>query len=129
MSTLPRIDVLVVEDDHALSELITRAIRRNDLSTDVAGDVVEATRLLARSRYKVVILDLMLPDGSGFEVLEYMKREGVAPNVIVITAADGALLVRLDRSAVKTVMFKPIDAEHLASYVHTLTLDRSRDGV
>lgn len=55
MPKAPRIDVLVVEDDRPLSELLTRAIRRNDLATDVAGDVLEAKRLLARNQYKVIL--------------------------------------------------------------------------
>lgn len=59
MSVPSPLDVLVVGDDVLPSALI-RAIRQHDLSTDTAGTLVEAKRLLARSSYKVVVLDVQL---------------------------------------------------------------------
>ena len=64
MSSIPPLDVLVVENDRALAELLLRALHRAQLTTDVAGAVTEAKRLLARGSYKVLVLELILPDGT-----------------------------------------------------------------
>ena len=123
MSVAPSLDVLVVEDDRALSELLVRSLHAASLTTDVAGDVIEAKRLLARGSYKVLVLDLILPDGTGFDVLGFIKAEKLAPlQIVVITAADGSLLMKIDRSMVKTVIFKPLNVEHLVASVRLLAL-------
>jgi DNA-binding response OmpR family regulator len=68
----------------------------------------------------------MLPDGTGFDVLDFIRAGKLPPlNIIVITAADGSLLVRLDRSMVKTVMFKPIVLDLFIATVRTLASDQS----
>lgn len=122
----PSLDVLVVEDDRALSELLVRSLHAARLTTDAAGDVAEAKRLLSRGSYAVLVLDLMLPDGTGFDVLDFIRAGKLPPlNIIVITAADGSLLVRLDRSMVKTVMFKPIVLDLFIATVRTLASDQS----
>ena len=120
------VDVLIVEDDQPLSDLLARALQRVDLTTDVAGDVAEAKRLLARGSYRVLVLDLILPDGTGFDILEFIKTQTLPPlQIIVITAAEPSLLVRLDRSMVKNVIFKPLDIQHFAASVRVLAADRS----
>src|SRR5436309_3248079 len=113
MSVPPPLDVLVVEDDRLTCELLVHAIHEEGLTTDVAGTVVEAKRLLARGSYRVVVLDLILPDGTGFDVLEFIRTENLLPlPIIVTTAADASLLMRLDRTMVKSIMFKPLDTQH-----------------
>jgi len=124
MSIAYRPDVLIVEDDRALLSVLVQSLHNVDLTTDVAGDVVEAKRLLAREAYAVVVLDLVLPDGSGVDVLDYIKAQKIAPtNILAITAADAFLLARVDRSLVKTIMFKPIDVAHFVASVRALLRD------
>jgi DNA-binding response OmpR family regulator len=123
MSVAPSLDVLVVEDDRALSELLVRSLHAAHFTTDVAGDVAEAKRLLSRGSYAVLVLDLMLPDGTGFDVLDFIKSEKLPPlQIVVITAADRSLLTRIDRSMVKTVMFKPIALDSFVATVRSLAL-------
>src|SRR5947209_20238913 len=127
MSVAPSLDVLVVEDDRALSELLVRSLHAASFTTDVAGDVVEAKRLLSRGSYAVLVLDLILPDGTGFDVLDFIKVGELPPvNIVVITAAEGSLLTRLDRSLVKTVMFKPIALDHFVATVSALAFGQPK---
>jgi DNA-binding response OmpR family regulator len=120
------IDVLVVEDDRGLSDLLAHALRRAGLTIAVASDVVGAKRLLARGRYKVLVLDLMLPDGTGFDILSLIKAESVLPpQIMVMPAADASLLEGFDRSVVKTVTVKPFDVEHLVASVRILARDQA----
>jgi DNA-binding response OmpR family regulator len=125
MVAIPSVDLLVVEDDRSLSEQLLHSLRDKDRTRDFAADVVEAKRLLARRTYRVVVLDLVLPDGTGFDVLDSIRVEKRSPMHLVVLTADASQLVHLDRSAVKTVMFKPLDVERPAGYVQLLTRDRS----
>jgi len=126
MSILPSVDVLVVEDDHLSSKLLLHVLRSADLTTDVAGTVVEAERLLARGSYRVLVLDLNLPDGTGSDVLAFIKSEHLpAMHIMVVTAADPANLAGLDRTMVKSVMFKPLDMRHFIDAVRAMALDRT----
>jgi DNA-binding response OmpR family regulator len=126
MSLFPGIDVLIVEDDRPLSDMLAWAIQRDGLTTDVAGDVAEAKRLLARGSYKVLVLDLLLPDGTGFDLLDFMRAEKLPRlQIVVITAADASLLVKIDRSLVKSVTFKPLDVEQFVASVRSLAGDHS----
>jgi len=117
-----KLDVLIVEDDDVLCRTLIHVARKKNLSVDCAGDVTEAKRLLARRDYKTLILDLMLPDGTAYDILDFMKA-GELPtmNVLVITAAEPAALARIDRSVVRTVMFKPLNLEHFAGYIHMVS--------
>jgi DNA-binding response OmpR family regulator len=126
MTKAPDIDVLIVEDDSALSQMLVHAIQRAGLTTDIAGDTVEAKRLLSRGNYRVLVLDLILPDGTGFDILAFIRSEQLpVPQVLVLTAADASLLVKLDRTLVKTVTFKPFNVEQLVSTVQLLARDQT----
>lgn len=120
-TAIPGVEVLLVEDDAVTSTLIVDALHGRQLTTDVAGDVVEAKRLLSRGAYTVIIVDLLLADGTGSEVIDFIKSaRPTATHVVAVTAADPPLLERIDRSTVKTLFFKPLNPEHLASYIQTL---------
>jgi two-component system response regulator RegA len=132
MNSLAEIDVLVVEDSVAVSATIAHALQQKGLTTDVAGDVTEAKRLLSRMRYKAMILDLVLPDGRGGDVLEFI-RTAELPRlpVIVITGSfsDGSVFANLDRSMVKSILFKPNDPQDVADFVYRLTRPTSTNPI
>src|SRR3954454_20369175 len=78
-------DVLVVDDDEATREIVQRHLRRAGYSTAEARDGEEAllrTRVLAPA---VIILDLLMPNVYGFEVLRTMRQEGIKTPVLVLT--------------------------------------------
>jgi CheY-like chemotaxis protein len=78
-------DVLVVDDDEATREIVTRHLRRAGYSTVEARDGEEAllrTRVLMPG---LVILDLLMPNVDGFEVLRTMRSEGIHTPIVVLT--------------------------------------------
>jgi len=92
--------------------------------------VLEAKRLLTRGRYKVLVLDLLLPDGTGIDVLHFIKSEKAPPPQIIVTtaASDASLLAQIDRSLVKHVTFKPLDIAAVVSTIRRLARDQARRG-
>ena len=78
--------ILVVEDEPAIAESVAYALQRDGFSVQVAGTRAEAEVLAPN--VALVILDLMLPDGSGFDLLGKMRREGQRTPVIVLSSRD-----------------------------------------
>ena len=116
--------VLLVEDDVTLGKSLARAVAAKGLDVDSADTVAGAKQKLSERRYHVLVLDLILPDGSGHAVIEYLKSRTppVEMQVVIITAANADRLSGLDRSIVKSILFKPLNVENLAAYVHVLSL-------
>ncbi len=78
--------VLVVEDEPAIAESLAYSLRREGYVVETAGDLAEADPKVALA--DLVILDLMLPDGSGFDLLASMRRRDNPPAVIILSSRD-----------------------------------------
>ena len=79
--------ILVVEDERALCETIVRSLRRLAYSVDPCYDGDTAIDLLGSERYDLVLLDLNLPEVSGFQICRDIKQRSALP-VLVLTSRD-----------------------------------------
>lgn len=80
--------ILIVEDDASLSEIIHRALVAEGYVVETASTFFEADSKLAGYSYDCILLDVMLPDGSGLHLLEHLRALGKRENVIIISARD-----------------------------------------
>ncbi len=82
--------LLVLEDDQSLIDGLRYALQKNGFEVTVVRTVREAEDALAafRNRYDLLLLDVALPDGTGFEVCERVRRDGSRIPIIFLTAAD-----------------------------------------
>ncbi|WP_281249437.1 response regulator transcription factor [Lentzea xinjiangensis] len=80
--------VLVVDDESTLAELMTLALRMEKWDVRTALDGRTAVRTAREFRPDVVVLDVMLPDFDGFEVLRRMRVESPVLPVLFLTAKD-----------------------------------------
>ncbi len=80
--------ILLVEDDPVIQLSLTTILRRDGYTIDTARNLAEARQLIASRRPRVILLDLGLPDGSGFELLKWLTKEPDRPLIIVTTAND-----------------------------------------
>ncbi len=116
--------VLIVEDDVGVVHGLVRGLHRAGFETSLASDGSEAITRILRERFDLVLLDLMLPERSGFEVLE-----AVAPRVsipILVLSAQSELPARLRSFASGAVDFvpKPFFVEELVARIRArLALD------
>ena len=116
-------DVLVVEDKESLRIMLRKTLEVRGYSVDEAGDAYEAKRRLSASRYLVVLTDLRLPAGSGFDVLQAAQESDPEMPVVVMTAfgtVDEA--VRAMKEGAADFLTKPVDTDHLM-----VLLDRAID--
>jgi two-component system OmpR family response regulator len=81
--------LLVVEDEQTILELLSGSLRYAGFDVVTAASGTEALRAVAASRPDLVLLDVMMPDGDGFEVVRRMRSSGPYPPVIFLTARDG----------------------------------------
>lgn len=129
MSNTSHLPILVTEDDPSIRKLIATALRRRRLQVEVATNGEEALRLLQEREWFVLILDLMMPSVTGWEVIAWLSknRERKPNTVIVVSAADRNLLQDLDPTVVNAVIFKPFDVMQLSSYVKASCELRGQD--
>jgi DNA-binding response OmpR family regulator len=78
--------VLIVEDEPVLAQGLAEALGYQGYDCVVAADGRQALDLARRGRFDVLLLDLMLPHLSGFEVIEILRREGNKVPTIILTA-------------------------------------------
>lgn len=76
--------ILVVDDEIAIQELLKYNLEQEGYKVACAGDGEEALELLIKNRYDLVILDLMLPGISGFEVCRKMRTQSSLAGIPVI---------------------------------------------
>src|SRR5262245_35192693 len=78
--------VLIVEDEAALARGLADALRYQGFACDVAGDGPAGYEAARKGRFDVILLDVMLPELSGFEVIRRLRAEGNRTPTILLTA-------------------------------------------
>lgn len=81
--------VLVVDDEPTISEVVARYLERAGYATATAGDGIEALRLAGECDPDLVVLDLMLPELNGFEVLRRLQADGEERTPVILLTAKG----------------------------------------
>jgi DNA-binding response OmpR family regulator len=113
------IRVLLVEDDHGLRQTLADILRVAGMNVNTAADSSDAFRMLARRRYDVAIVDLvLLPGPSGIDVIRHIKSSSPTTRVFACTAyTRGELLDDVRALGVDEVLFKPVDPGLLAKLI------------
>jgi adenylate cyclase len=111
---MPR--VLVADDDAVIREILTSVLEQQSLHVDCAEDGRQALELMRENQYSVVLLDLLMPEMNGFEVLENLDDD-LRPVVLVVTGADQSTVAELDSRIVHGIVRKPFDPQELAALV------------
>jgi two-component system, OmpR family, response regulator len=122
-------DLLVVDDEPFLRDAVAASLRFLGFEVTTAESAADALRLTRDRPFDLVVLDVMLPDGDGFDVVRRLRRDGCAVPVIFLTARD----TEADKVTGLTLggddyMTKPFGLEELAARIRTV-LRRTRPGV
>jgi DNA-binding response OmpR family regulator len=115
-------DVLIVEDDRVLSEQLADALREEGYTVATAPDGRAAIELVRKGRVGVMILDLMLPVMSGWEVLDAFKTSPdlVRMPTLIMTAVSNA-----HRAQGGPVFLKPLNLSSLLRAVRAYLGERA----
>jgi len=124
---LGRRTVLLVEDEEAITTPLQEALEREGFDTRVARTAGEALAAAREEEPDVVLLDVMLPDGSGFDVCRELRRDSRVPIIMVTARGDEAdRIVGLELGADDYVT-KPFSAREVAARIRAV-LRRVEDG-
>ena len=118
--------ILVVEDDKNLRRLMTTALAQNGFNPLAASDAQEALNLLESQAVELMLLDVMMPGMSGFELVRTLRGAGYLFPVMLVTARETLLDKQTGFLAgADDYMVKPIDLGEMMLRVRAL-LRRAR---
>jgi two-component system, OmpR family, response regulator len=113
--------LLVIEDDSALSEVLTYSLRQVGYAVDRVDDGAAADTMLRHERFDLIVLDLGLPKLDGLEVLRHLRAQESPTPVLILSArdADEQRVQGLDYGA-DDYMVKPFSINELVARVRAL---------
>ena len=116
----PKRTVLLVEDEESITAPLAEALGREGFDTKIAGTVSESLDLAKRFRPDLVLLDVMLPDGSGYDVCRELRRTSQVP-IIMLTARgeEADRIVGLELGADDYVV-KPFSAREVVARIRAV---------
>lgn len=80
--------ILIIEDEPSLREIMQRALVQERHVVETASTYSEADAKIAAYSYDCILLDIMLPDGNGLQLLKHLKELRKRENIIIISARD-----------------------------------------
>ena len=80
--------LLIIDDEPAITETLETKFRKEGFSTFIADSAEEGMRLFKRVKPDLIILDIMLPNRSGFDLCKAIRKENATPIVFVSARAD-----------------------------------------
>jgi len=110
--------ILLIEDDPVLRRNIKRGLSEQDYLVLVAGDLETARQFIVKADINLVLLDLGLPDGSGYDFLSEFRNSHPTTPILIMTARDKVLdkIRGLDLGA-DDYMVKPFDFQELSARI------------
>jgi DNA-binding response OmpR family regulator len=121
--------ILIVEDEQALSELISTYLNSEHYVCEIAADFSTAMKKIMHYDYACIILDINLPGGSGLNILKELKANKKTEGVLIISARNSLddKLIGLNSGA-DDYLIKPFHLPELAARVSAIIRRKSFEG-
>lgn len=118
--------VLLIEDDRAAAQNIELVLKHENMVVDVADYGEEGLDLARNYDYDIIVLDIMLPDMTGYEVLKKIRGSKNTTPVLILSGLSGAdKKVQGLTSGADDYLTKPFDRQELVARINAIVL-RSR---
>jgi DNA-binding response OmpR family regulator len=121
--------ILIIEDEPSMRELIQRTLLKERFVVEAVGTYFDALDKIELYDYDCLLLDIMLPDGSGLKLLQKLKALKKKENVIIISAKDSLddKIAGLELGA-DDYLPKPFHIAELVARVRSVLRRKHRDG-
>ncbi len=111
--------ILIIEDEGSIAEMTKLCLSKNGYYCETACDGETATKLIEAKHYDLILLDIMLPDMDGFELMEYINQYKT-PVIFVTAKIAVADRVRGLKLGAEDYIIKPFDIAELLARVETV---------
>ena len=78
--------VLIIEDEYSLADAISETLKKENFAVEIISDGEEGEYEALTNVYDIILLDVMLPNKNGFEILKVLRREKIETPIIMLTA-------------------------------------------
>lgn len=109
--------ILVVDDEPAIRRLLRSTLGVQDYTVLEAASVAQALEVLAREKVDLIILDLGLPDGDGFEVIRKLRPDSQVPIIVLSSRDDESGKVQALDAGADDYVTKPFGVEELVARI------------
>lgn len=111
--------ILVVEDEQSIADMVKMCLTKNGYICETVNDGMTATEKIEEKRYDLILLDIMLPDIDGYDLIDYIKQ--FETPVIFVTAKTSVPdRVKGLKLGAEDYITKPFDLEELLARVETV---------
>ncbi|MDU1202566.1 MAG: response regulator transcription factor [Clostridiales bacterium] len=114
-------NILMVEDDSTIAFAVKYAVEQESFNLDIASDLNQAREIVSTKVYDLILLDVMLPDGNGYEFLKDLRKHDEDTPVIFLSACDEEvnIVMGLDIGA-DDYITKPFRVRELISRINAI---------
>ena len=119
-------DVLVIDDDHDLVDLLREFLATEGFTVDAAYDYASGLKRALDGEHELVVLDVMLPGGSGMELVKTVRESSKVPLLLLSAAGETVDRIIGLQIGADDCLAKPFEPRELAARIHAI-LRRTRD--
>ena len=115
-------EILLVEDNSRISEFVIKGLEESGFSVVLADNGIDARNLIGQKNWDIILLDIMLPDIDGIELLQYARYKKIHTPILIISALGDAddKIKALDYGA-DDYLTKPFLLRELIARINALT--------
>jgi len=115
-------NVLVIEDDPSVRTLVKSVLEKNEYSVDIAETAESGEEQAVGNHYDIIILDLGLPDGDGFDLCKSMRDQEITTPVLILSAEkETDVKIKCLRVGADDYITKPFDTEELLARIEAVS--------
>lgn len=114
--------VLLVEDNLSIAKGLIYAFKQNEFEVSHAQNIKEAENMLKAEKYSIIILDIMLPDGNGFELYKKIKQDYFTPCIFLTARDDEDDIVKGLELGAEDYVTKPFSTRELIARMNKILL-------
>lgn len=111
--------ILIVEDERSIAEMTKLCLTKHGYHCETANNGTKAAKMIEDRHYDLVLLDIMLPDMDGYELMEYIKQFDI-PVIFVTAKIAVADRVKGLKLGAEDYIVKPFDLQELLARIETV---------
>ncbi|HEX6981521.1 MAG TPA: response regulator transcription factor [Balneolaceae bacterium] len=115
-------NVLVIEDDPSVRTLVRAVLEKNEFEVDLAETAAGGEERAVQKAYDIIILDLGLPDGDGFDLCKSMRDQDITTPVLILSAEQETdIKIKCLRVGADDYLTKPFDTGELLARMEAIS--------